>query len=85
MKIFSMRDNQAEAFNTPFFRATEGVAIREITTHISKDEIMSAHPVDFSLYNIGTFDTVSGRLTPCDPKHVIDMTELAESIEKKDD
>ena len=76
MQILSIHDTKAEAFSNPFVRPTLGIAIREITDSFSNDELMRNNPIDFSLYQIGTFDPSSGRITPCDPEHVIDIVEF---------
>lgn len=76
MQIMSIYDNKAESFANPFTRPTTGIAIRDITDGLASDDQMSKNAKDFSLHSIGRFDPISGRITPNDPKHVIDISEL---------
>lgn len=57
--ICSVKDRAAEAFGRPMFVPSIGVAIRGFTDEINRSDAnnqMYAHPDDFDLYEIGTFD-----------------------------
>jgi len=55
--IFSIFDEKAQAFTSPFFQPAVGQAMRAFNDLVvdSKTTIYS-HPEDFSLYHIGVFD-----------------------------
>lgn len=84
MRIFTIRDNSAEAFNRPFTSLTKATAMREIALGLEKDSPMDAFASDFSLYQIGEFDPTTGRITAADPSRICDISELKEAIPDAD-
>lgn len=50
--------------------------MREIQLGLQQDPKMRACAADFSLFEIGSWDATTGRLTPRDPHHVCDVIEL---------
>lgn len=58
MNVFSVYDEKAKAYNTPFFQAHVGQAIRSFNDLVS-DPITTIHnhPEDYHLYHIGEFDS----------------------------
>lgn len=66
--LFSTFDRAAETYATPFAAAHAGVAVRAFTDAIvnpGKDTDISNHPDDFDLYEVGSFDSTTGRVIPC--------------------
>lgn len=64
MKIFSIKDRASEHFNQPFFQHTAAAAIRIIKNEMRQENSMlAAHPSDFELWELGTFDDQTGQLT----------------------
>lgn len=61
--IVSVKDNVAEIFNDPRVELNAATAIRAFT-HSIQD---SPHKDDFSLYQIGTFDTLNGAVKENEP------------------
>lgn len=57
LNIFSIYDEKAQAYNTPFFQSHVGQAIRGFQD-LCKDSqsTLFGHPEDFSLYHVGEFD-----------------------------
>lgn len=76
MNVYSIRDIKSEAYNRPFFSQTRATAMREISVGIPNDETMRSFAADFALFEIGTFDTTTGRITGQEPYHVVDVIEL---------
>lgn len=72
LKVYSIRDAKAEIFNPPFYKKTHGEAERDFSTLCRDEKAMPAqYPEDFDLYYLGTYDDVSGKLTPLDtPQHI---------------
>jgi hypothetical protein len=63
MVIVSIRDRAADAYGRPAFMATEGVAIRSFSDEVNnkyESNQMYAHPDDFDLFLLGTYDDNSG-------------------------
>lgn len=71
LKIFAVRDRQGESFAAPMFIPMPGQAIRSFTDEVNRsagDNPLFAHPDDFDLYQLGDFDTSTGRFVcPPDP------------------
>lgn len=60
-KIFSVYDSKAEAFNYPFSSQSRGSAIRSFCDAASgKDEALTKHPEDFTLFELGEYDYSNG-------------------------
>lgn len=72
LKAFSIRDQKAEVFNTPFFQKTHGEAERAFRELLSDPKSMpSKYPDDYDLYFIGTYNDQTGVITPLDtPQHL---------------
>jgi len=73
LKMYSIRDQKAEVFNTPFFQKTHGEAERNFHTAANDPQTsLSKYPEDFDLYYLGEYDDNSGRTKPLDtPQHML--------------
>lgn len=70
--MYSIWDEKAKAYATPFFSANEQTALRAFA-HVCNDPgtLINQNPGDFKLYQIGDFDMNDGELIACDkPKFV---------------
>ena len=88
LKIFSLFDEKAQAYNTPQYLKHPGEAIRMLQTTLSnKDSMVAQYPEDYSLYCLGTFDDNNGKIAcTVEPELVIRATELIPpEMEKKKD
>lgn len=57
LHIFSVFDEKAEAYITPFFLPTIAMALRTFTDcAIDPEHQFGRHPADYTLYHVGTFD-----------------------------
>lgn len=67
LKIFSVLDTKADAFQTPFFMPSTGQAVRAFKD-LSNDgqSLVSRHPADFQLCCIGEFDDTNARVISYD-------------------
>lgn len=73
LKIFSVKDNKAESFGTPFFQPSVVQAVRIFSTEINRaaaDNLLYQHPKDFDLHELGEFDEQSGDLSTHKPSLV---------------
>lgn len=61
--LFSIRDSKAETFTIPFPMLTKAEAIRGFVTEVSnpKSGFLHTNSEDFSLFEMGTFDTDDGK------------------------
>lgn len=77
LKVFSIFDDKGAVYAQPFFMATTGQAIRTFSDACKDNRMeLCKHPEDFSLYELGVFDTSSGKL-----EAVIPPKYLARAIE----
>lgn len=77
--IVSVRDAKMEAFGRPVFVTTVGGAIRSFDDEVNRDERdnqMFAHPEDFQLYQLGTFDDNTGEFKSIMPKLLVSGNEV---------
>ena len=63
-KAFTIYDAKAECHSTPFFCDTVGLAIREMEQVVTDSKTsVSKYPEDFTLFEVGSYDPQSGRLS----------------------
>lgn len=65
MKLFAFAifDNKADSFNTPFFYAARGQAVRAFADLANDPQsTVSKHPEDFKLVCIGEYNDATGKL-----------------------
>lgn len=75
--VFSVRDTKADAFYPPFISQNAGTACRALSDHVNNPgHLFAVHSVDFTLYQIGDFDDVSGGMSPCDPVEIARLNTL---------
>lgn len=59
--IVAVRDSAIDGFNHPFFVPSLGLAVRHFGDEVKReDSPMFAHPSDYFLCSLGTFDTDTG-------------------------
>lgn len=59
LQICVLRDSAAGVFGMPSFHATIGAAVRGFGDAVNRDEpnnVLFAHPDDFELFHIGSFE-----------------------------
>lgn len=63
--ICTVRDAAADVYGRPFFTVSQAVAIRTFSDEVNNSENgnqMNAHPKDFALYEIGTYDDSNAKM-----------------------
>lgn len=61
-KIFSVFDSKVGSYCAPFFLKARGEALRSfIDTAQGKDSLISTHPEDFTLFELGEYDDSSAK------------------------
>lgn len=62
--VVSVRDRAIGAFARPFSAPSAGVAIRSFIDEVNREgSDMGAHPTDYELYEVGSFDDVLGQFS----------------------
>lgn len=55
--VFCIYDSKAQAFLTPFFLPTVGMAVRVFSDCVNSDDHQfGKHPEDYTLFHLGTWD-----------------------------
>lgn len=64
LKMYAVYDSKVQSFDRPFFMRSRGEALRS-WQQISNDTQsgVCSHPEDYSLFELGTWDTDQARLT----------------------
>lgn len=83
LEIFSMYDQRAGAFITPFFLPNLAMALRGIKSAAeSETHMFHKHPNDFALYKLGSFDDSSAKLeTLMQPEHIGLVSQIVEEYD----
>lgn len=78
LKAYSIFDNKALHYHSPFFMSTHGQAVRALQDLVSDlSTTVGRHPGDYVLYCIGAFDDQKAALLPLSPlEHVCDAISL---------
>ena len=63
-KIFTVYDSKVESFQSPFSATHKGYALRDFE-RVANDPktAIGEYPADYTLFEIGEFDTATGKLT----------------------
>lgn len=72
LKMFTIRDQKGDCFNTPFFQRTHGEAERNFQQLVRDGKsTLSQFPEDYDLYFLGDYDDQTGKVNVQDtPQHV---------------
>lgn len=79
MKLFTVLDNKANVFNTPFPAPTDVHAVRTFQmqiNHADAGNMLNFAPSDFDLYHIGDFNDKTGEIEPCTPNLLMNGAKL---------
>lgn len=67
LKVYSIMDDKAQVFNTPYFAINDSVATRSFADLCNDSRSsVSQHLGDYHLYCLGEFDDDKGLLKPYD-------------------
>lgn len=81
LKVYSIRDQKGEIFNTPFFKKTHGEAERDFRSLVGDEKsFVNKYPEDFDLYYLGQYDDNTGKFDPIDtPQHIVKAVQFKEN------
>ena len=74
LSMYCIRDRATDSFGNPMFLISHGQAIRSFTDEVNRaaaDNTIYAHPDDYDLYHLGTYDTSQGEFTPIKPTMIL--------------
>lgn len=68
LKVFGIRDSKAMAFLQPYFSPSVGGAVRAFADEVNDGKgMITKHPDDFILYELGEFDDNTGLFVSLTP------------------
>lgn len=68
-KLYVVYDSKSETYTAPTLNPARGQAIRSFSDAVNGEKtVLSTHPEDFTLFEIGEFDIYTGALTVYDAK-----------------
>lgn len=82
LEIFSVYDRTSVQFGNPMFLINKGHAIRSVSDEVNRksdgreQNMLNAHPEDFDLFSLGTFDTATGLFGSTQPVAVVRLQDL---------
>lgn len=80
LKVFVIHDKAAGYYANPTFEQTKEVAIRNFKVAMNrKDLFLYMSPNDFSLYEIGEYDSLTGNIKPKAAELVCDGNAVLEA------
>lgn len=72
LKIYSIFDELAKAFQTPFFMQNDNMAKRAFFDLVNDPQSqVNKHPSDYKLYNIGTMDDATALIEGTEIPNII--------------
>lgn len=85
-EMFVIYDSKAEAFLTPFFCKTEGMALRSVLQAMrDPSSQFSQFPEDFALWRIGTYQDFDGTFELLDSPTIVSSLHLIPKMERRND
>lgn len=69
--LFAIHDSVSNEFNPPVTFSSVAVAVRFFGDLCKKDPVISAHPGDFSLHWIGSFNCSTGIIVSLDTPSIV--------------
>lgn len=72
--VCAVRDRAMDAFMQPIFVPAIGLALRSFSDEVNRsDSPMFAHPEDYDLYEIGSYDDEYGKLIPLENVRMVSV------------
>lgn len=83
LTAYAVFDSKAAAFGMPMFISNKGLAVRGFSDACAdRDSSIAKHPEDYALFEIGSYDPNSGKLTDVTPAvHVISASSVVELLQ----
>lgn len=79
MQVFSVLDKAVGAYLPPVFARSRGEMLRSFSQAVNTpDHQFAKHSVDYTLFQIGTWDDNSGMFQPMEPQRILGAIEVLE-------
>lgn len=80
VQIYSVYDQQAENYGSPFTAVNVNIAKRNIID-AARDSVLGIHPQDFELWEVAQMDTITGEVIPTN-KRIVRVRDLLNEYRK---
>ena len=82
-KVYAVLDIKLGEYLSPMHFASPGVAERALNNAVNaKEGEFASHPADFALYELGSFDSVTGKFdNHPNPVHIVNAISLVRTSE----
>lgn len=75
--LFVIKDAKSGVHGVPYSFVSRGVALREFNDLVNNPKAAYAkHPDDYSLWYIGEYDDLTGRIVSIEPEHMANATDF---------
>lgn len=76
LKVFALMDNKVDSYGLPFYLRSVDDAHSLIVNTFQTDPDKRLNPVDFELFELGTFNIHTGKFETHEPKHLTNVKHL---------
>lgn len=79
LKLYSVFDAKAAFFGVPVFDMNDATAVRRFSDQVNSDNPdnqWAKHPEDFSLFRVGEYDSLTGKLSGEIPECLITASSM---------
>lgn len=75
-KIFLLKDGKSKTYGPPIVEENRGKLIRSIQEELSRGQaVWAKHPQDFTLFEIGTYDVLTGTIEMYESKDCVGLVQ----------
>lgn len=86
LELFTIFDSKTESYREPALAYNQHDFIRQISNAFEEKREQNglyANAEDYSVFKIGEYSKVTGKITAIEPTHVVNLHELRAMVEKK--
>lgn len=81
LNIYCIFDEKAGAYAPPIFLQKDGMALRAFEDEVNNDRSrIHAHPEDYSLYKLGSFNDESGKIDSNIPEFMVKGSSVLKGV-----
>ena len=80
-RLFVIKDTKANYYHPPqvYRNHLEAMRACENSVNSSQDSLFNKNSEDFSLFEVGTWDELTGMIDPTEKKHICDLVDLRQA------
>jgi len=86
MQCYSIKDEKADCFFTPYYAKSQTDAVRGVTTEVNNPQSnLNLYSDDFAMYLLGVVDMQTGIITPHKngPERIVQLSILKREVKKQ--